>query len=68
MSDEKFVQPGGFDLHIGEDKFNGMLRSDRRTRPANYPVLQEWFLGWTLSGHIPGNTTQHEPKHTFLLR
>jgi len=38
---EDIDQPAGIDPHIGADKFNEMLRSDRRTRPGNYPVLQE---------------------------
>ena len=57
---EEFDQPAGIDPHIGADKFNEMLRSDRRTRPGNYPVLQVWVLDWTLTGHIPGTA--------FLLR
>ena len=65
---EEFDEPGWIDPHIGAGKFNEMLRSDRRPRPVNYPVLQEWVLGWTLTGHIPGTTTQHDPKLTFLLR
>ena len=45
-----------------------MRRSGRRTRPGNFPVLQETVLGWTLSGHAPAPATQNEPQHTFLLR
>jgi len=45
-----------------------MLRSGRRTRPDNYPVLQETILGWTLSGRNPATTTQHDPQPTFMLR
>jgi len=44
-----------------------ILRSGRRTRPGNYPVLQETVLGWTLSGRTP-TVTQNEPQRTFLLR
>jgi len=45
---EQFDQPGSIDLLIGADLFYEMLRSGRRTRPGNYPVLQETVLGWTL--------------------
>jgi len=65
---EYFDQTGGIDLLIGADLFYEMLRSGRRTRPGNYPVLQETVLGWTLSVRIPATTTQHDPQHTFLLR
>jgi len=68
LADEKFDQTRGIDLVIGADLFYEMLRSDRRTRSGNYPVLQETDLGWTLSGRTPATTTQQDPQHTFLLR
>jgi len=68
LADEQFDQPGSIDLLIGADLFYDMLRSDRRTRPGNYPVLQETVLGWTLSGQTPATTTRHDPQPTFLLR
>ena len=68
LSDEQFDQTGDIDLIIGVDLFNEMLRSDSRTRPGNYPVLQETVLGWTLSGRTSATTTRHDPQHTFLLR
>jgi len=54
--------------YIEADLFYEMLRSDRRTRPGNHPVLQETVLGWTLSGRTPATNIQHEPQHTFLHR
>jgi len=68
LADEQFDQPGDIDLLIGADVFYEMLRSDRRARPGNYPVLQETVLGWTLSDRTPATTTQHDPQPTFLLR
>jgi len=68
LAGELFDQPGGIDLLIGADLFYEMLRSDRRARPGNYPVLQEAVLGWILSGRTPATTTQHDPQYTFLLR
>jgi len=68
LADEQFDQPGGIDLLIGADLFYEMLQSGRRTRPGNYPILQETVLGWTHTGRTPATTTQHEPQHTFLLR
>jgi len=67
LGDEQFDQPGDIDILIGADLFYEMLRSDRRTRPGNYSVIQETFLGWTLSGRTPATTTQHDPQPTFLL-
>jgi len=68
LADEQFDQLGRIYLLIGADIFKEMLRSDSRTRPGNYPVLQETVLGWTLAGRIPATTRQHEPQPTFLLR
>jgi hypothetical protein len=67
LSDEQFDQPGRIDLLKGADIFYEIMRSGRRTRPGNFPVLQERALGWTLSGRTPA-TTQNAPQHTFLLR
>ena len=65
---EQFDRPGGIDLLIGADLFYDILRSGRRTRPVNYPVLQETVIGWTLSGRTPVTpTTRNDPQHTFLL-
>jgi len=68
LADELFDQPGSINLFIGGDLFYEKLRSDRRTRPGNYPVLQETILGCTLAGRIPATITQHDPHPTFLLR
>ena len=68
MADVQFDQPGDIDLLIGADLFYKMLQPGRRTRPGNYPVLQETILGWTLTGRDPTTTTQHDPQPTFLLR
>jgi len=44
LAEEQFDQPGDIDLLIGADLFYDMLRSGRRTRPGNYPVLKRHFL------------------------
>jgi len=67
LADEQFNQPGGIHLLTGADLFYDVPRSGRRTRPGNYPVLQETILGWTLSGRTPVTTTNKDPQHTFLL-
>jgi len=68
LADEQFDQTGDIDLLIGADLIYDMLRSVTRTRPGNYPVLQETDLGWTLRGRTPATTTRHDPQPTFKLR
>ena len=68
LADKQFNPPGGIDLLIAAYLFYVTLRSDRRTRPDNYPVLQAIVLGWTLTGRTPSTITQHDPQTTFLLR
>ena len=70
LADEQFDQQGSIDLLIGADLFYEILRSGRRTRPGNYPVLQETVIGWTLSGKTPvaATTTKNEPQGTFMLQ
>jgi len=45
-----------------------MLRSGRKARPGNYPVLQKTFLGQTLNCRTPTTTIHHVPGPRFLLR
>jgi len=68
LADEQFDQPGDIDLIIGADLFYYMLRSDRRTLPGNYLVLQETVLAWTPCGPTLATITQHDPPPKFLLR
>jgi len=56
LADEHFDQSRGTDILNGADVFFEILRSGRRTRPGNYPVLQETVLGWTLSGRTSAVT------------
>jgi hypothetical protein len=56
LADEQFDQPGRIDLHLGADIFYEILRSGRRTRSGNFPVLQETELGRTISGRTPACT------------
>jgi len=65
---EQFHQTEDIDLLIGADILYEMLRSNRRTRPGNYPFLQESVLGWIFSGRTPVTTTQHYPKPTIPIR
>jgi hypothetical protein len=66
LTDEQFSQPGDIDLIIGADLFYEMLHPGRCTRPGNYPILQEMFLGWTIVGRTPTTTTLNYVKRAFL--
>jgi len=68
VADEQFHQPGNIDLLIGADLFYVITRPGRRTRPGNYPVLQETVLSWTTAGGTPANTTVEDVKCAFLQR
>jgi len=68
LADEQFHHPRDIDLLIGAHLFYEMSRPGRRTRPGNFPVLQETVLGWTLAGRTPATTTSDTAQHTFLLR
>jgi hypothetical protein len=66
LADKQFNQPGDIDLLIGADLFYEMLPPGRRTRPGNYPVLQETVVGWTIAGRTPANTTVDDVNHAIL--
>jgi hypothetical protein len=68
LANEQFHQPGGIDLLIGADLFYEMSRPGRRTRPGNFPILQETVLGWTLAGRTPAIINPDNAQHRFLLR
>jgi len=68
LADEQFHHPRDIDLLIGADLFYEMSLPGRCTRPGNFPVLQETFLGWTIAGRTPANTTVKEVKRAFLQR
>jgi hypothetical protein len=67
LADEQFDHPESTDLLIGADLFYEILQSGRRTRPGNFPVVKETFLGRTISGRTP-DTNQNEPQSTYLSR
>jgi len=68
LADEQFHQPGNIDLLIGADLFYEISRPGRRTRPGNYPVLQETILGWTIADRTPANKAVEDAKRAFLQR
>ena len=67
LADEQFNQPRGIDLLIGADLFYEILLPGRRTRPGNYPVLQETALGWRVCGRTPA-AIQNGSQSTHLSR
>jgi len=53
LADENFNRPNSIDILLGADVFFEVLCHDKKTRPGNYPVLQDTKLGWIVSGKIP---------------
>ena len=53
LADENFNNPNSIDILLGADVFFEVLCHDKKTRPGNYPVLQDTDLGWIVSGKIP---------------
>jgi hypothetical protein len=50
LADPAFYKPGPIDLLLGSELFFEILRSEKRTRPGDYPTLQNTELGWIISG------------------
>jgi hypothetical protein len=67
LADEHFYEPGSIDLLLGADLFYEMIRSGRYTS-ANYPVLQETVVGWTLASKTPIVTATNDAQHALILR
>ena len=65
LVDEQLHQPGSIDLHFGGDLFYEMLRTDRWTRPGNYPALEGTVLGRTLSFRSPAPL--HSMTHSLYF-
>jgi hypothetical protein len=63
-----FHQCGSIDMLIGADTFYEILLPNRRTRPGNYPVLQQTELGWTVSGKTPVLATSSDIQSSTLAR
>ena len=47
--------------------FFEVLRHDKKTRPGNYPVLQNTDLGWIVSGKIPLAAPEELPRKSFFV-
>jgi hypothetical protein len=45
-----------------------VLRHDKKTRPGNFPVLQDSDLGWIISGKIPLAASEGVPRKSFFIR
>jgi hypothetical protein len=67
LADEMFHQCRFIDILIGADTSYEILLPNRRTRPGNYPVLQETVPGWTVSGRTPVLTVSNNTPQTLLV-
>jgi hypothetical protein len=49
--------------------FFEVLCQDKKTRPGNYPVLQDTELGWIISDKIPSPAAPEQaPRQSFFIR
>jgi hypothetical protein len=60
LADESFNQPVVIDVLLAANIFYKILRPGRKTRPGNYPVLQETALGWQF-------LARHQLPHPTIL-
>jgi hypothetical protein len=68
LADENFNKPKSIDILLGADVFFEVLCHDKKTRPGNYPVLQDTDLGWIVSGKIPSAVPEEVPRQSFFIR
>jgi len=68
LADENFNRTNSNDILLGADVFVEVLCHDRKTRPGNYPVLQDTELGWIVSGKIPLAAPEEVPRKSFFIR
>jgi len=68
LADENFNRPNSTDILLGADVFFEVLHCDKKTRPGNYPVLQDTDLGWIVSGKIPLAAPEELPRKSFFIR
>ena len=66
LADEHFSKPDSIDILLGADMFFEVLGHDKKTRPGNYPVLQDIEIGWIISGKIPLSAPEEVPRKSFF--
>jgi hypothetical protein len=67
LADEHFNMLNSIDILLGADVFFEVLRHDK-TRPGNYPVLQDTELGWIISDKTPLSAPEEVPRKSFFIR
>jgi hypothetical protein len=68
LADENFNKLSSFDILLGADVFFEVPRHDKKTRPGNYPVLQDTELGCIVSDKVPHAEPEEVPrKSSFIL-
>jgi len=67
LADENFNRPNSIDILFGADVFFEVL-CHKKTRPRNYPVLQDIDLRWIVSGKIPLAAPEEVPRKSFFIR
>jgi len=67
FADEDFNRPKSIDILFGADVFFEVICHDKKTRPGNYPVLQDTEIGWTVSCKIPLAGPEEVPRKCFFI-
>jgi hypothetical protein len=67
LADENLNRPNSIDILLEADVFFEVLHHDKKTRPGNYPVLQNTNLGWIISGKIPLAAPKELPRKSFFI-
>ena len=65
---EKFNSRNSIVILLGADMFFEVLRHDKKTKPGNYPVLQDTDLRWIISGKIHLAASEGVPRRSFFYR
>jgi len=67
LADENFNRPNCIDILLGADVFFEVLCHGTKTRPGNYPVLEDTEIGWIISGKIPLSAPEEVPRKSFFI-
>jgi len=68
LADDNFNRSNSIDILLGADVFFEVLRHDKKTRPGNYPFLQDTDLRWIVSGKTPLVAPEKVPRKSFFIR
>ena len=68
LADDNFNRSNSIDILLGANVVFEVLCHDKKTRPENYPVLQDTELGWIVPGKILLAAPEEVPRKSFFIR